>query len=128
MSNLLFGKTISQWTEADVERLKGDEVPEGQTVEYKKGFNKNVPKCIASFANALGGWLFIGISEKTKEDKNKNKVDVPKEIVGVKDKNPCLRITHIIRDTISPMPVFHPRVIETLIDEKSGGRVSLDRL
>lgn len=118
MSNLLFGKTIDQWTETELRKLIDERVPEGQIVEYKQGFNKNVPKCIASFANSLGGWLFVGISEESKEDTNSRKVDIPKEIVGIKDPNPCLAITHTIRDTVSPVPIFHPRVIETTEDEK----------
>lgn len=118
MSNLLFGKTIDEWTETEIRGLIQAAVPEGQVVEYKQGYSKTIPKVITSFANSLGGWLFVGISEETKEDANKNKVDVPKELVGVGDDNPCLRITHIIRDNISPVPIFHPRVIETFEDEK----------
>lgn len=119
MSNLLFGKAIDQWTETEVRRLIDEQVPEGQIVEYKQGFNKNIPKCVASFANSLGGWLFVGVSEQSKEDTNKNKVDIPKEIIGVQEYiNPCLKVTHIIRDTISPVPIFHPKVIEIFVDEK----------
>lgn len=118
MSNLLFGKTIDQWSETELKRLIDERVPEGQIVEYKKQFNRNVPKCIASFANSLGGWLFVGISEETIDDSNNRKVDIPKEIVGIEDTNPCLTITHTIRDTVSPVPIFHPRVIETVEGDK----------
>ena len=118
MSNLLFGKSIDQWTEAEVKRLLDEQVPESQIVEYKQGFNKNIPKCVASFANSLGGWLFVGISEESKEDRNSRKVDIPKEIVGIEDPNPCLTITNTIRDTVSPVPIFHPRETKTVEGEK----------
>lgn len=118
VSNLLSGKTIDEWTEADIAGLIADRIPEGQIVEYKTDFGKNIPKAIASFANSLGGWLFVGISEETDKGKNKERLDIPKEIIGVDDDTPCLTITHIIRDTISPIPIFHPRVIENVEGEK----------
>lgn len=45
-------------------------VSEGWYIEYKRELpkGKNIAKSISAFANTYGGWLFIGISEKSKTE------------------------------------------------------------
>lgn len=51
---------------ADFDQLK--DIDEGYAVEYKSTFDKRVKdklsKVITSFANANGGWIFVGIDDK----------------------------------------------------------------
>ena len=62
--------------EKELFELSGDDlaglrhVHEGWYVEYKSESIKprDIAKSLASFANQLGGWLFVGVSEDRKRD------------------------------------------------------------
>lgn len=62
------GKELAKLESADLDVLR--EVHEGWYVEYKRELPqpKNIAKAIAAFANTHGGWLFIGIAEKSKSE------------------------------------------------------------
>ena len=57
-----FDKNLADVSPADLEALKG--VAEGWYVEYKSQIveTHSFAKCLSSFANSYGGWLFVGIS------------------------------------------------------------------
>jgi predicted HTH transcriptional regulator len=62
-------KTVYEVTYKDLVQLNEKEIVEGYKIEYKSTFSdavfKKLPKIICSFANERGGWLFIGIDDKT---------------------------------------------------------------
>lgn len=63
-----FDKSFEEITACDFEVLTS--VAEGWYVEYKQEVPSasSVAKSITAFANTYGGWLFYGISEKSKDD------------------------------------------------------------
>ncbi|KAM5273516.1 schlafen family member 13-like [Ctenodactylus gundi] len=78
--------------------------PESQYVEFKQFSTNNVqkyvrneiPRYISAFANAGGGYLFIGVDDKSKEVRGCSKEDV--------DRNSFERM---IAEEISKLPVVH---------------------
>ncbi|NMW80913.1 ATP-binding protein [Mobiluncus mulieris] len=87
----------------DFDQLKG--VEEGYVVEYKEKWDKNVkdklPKIIASFANANGGWIFIGISDN-------------RDFVGIVQDGADFSqtIAQLVRCHVTPLPRFWTRYVE----------------
>ena len=66
---MLFNKPINDLTFQDVVDFCKKEIPEGKQLDYKYLLPKNkekFAKTIASFANALGGTIIIGVQD----DKN----------------------------------------------------------
>ena len=68
---MVLDKPLSEITEVDIKMLISEKVSEGKRVEYKSALFLNKPKekqeflaDISSFANAVGGFLIIGIVEK----------------------------------------------------------------
>lgn len=86
----------------DFDQLK--EIDEGYAVEYKSAFDKPVksklPKIITSFANAGGGWIFIGIED----DGALTCIDAPRTDYGQ-------TIGQIVHRHITPMPEFDCRFV-----------------
>jgi hypothetical protein len=86
----------------DLEKLK--DIEEGYAVEYKRDFEKEVrkkmPKEIASFANAAGGWIFVGIDD----DGN---------YVGIKEGRADFDqiLAQLVHRHIMPFPRFEARFI-----------------
>ncbi len=84
---------------------------EGHHVEYKllleDGGKAQLAKEITSFANCEGGWLIIGIDDKTKEIKSIDKQDYSQRIGKIATR-------------ISPMPEFSTRFL-ALPDNKNAG-------
>ena len=63
-----FDKPIGELDASDLKVLRT--VNEGWYVEYKRECpsSSSLAKAISSFANTHGGWLFLGVAEKAKED------------------------------------------------------------
>lgn len=84
---------------------------EGHHVEYKllleDGGKAHLAKEITSFANCEGGWLIVGIDDKTKEIKPINKQDYSQRIGKIATR-------------ISPMPEFSTRFLTSPNDKKTG--------
>lgn len=87
-------------------QLLSKEVEEGYQVEYKTSLTESVkrkiPKIITSFANSAGGWLFIGVDEKTHE---LDKLEKPQRT----DYNQI--ISQLLREHVSPLPRFDGRFL-----------------
>lgn len=92
-----------------LEQLKDCE--EGHHLEYKRlledGGKAQLAKEIASFANCEGGWLIVGIEDKTKEINAIDKLDYSQKIGKIATR-------------ISPMPEFETKFL-TLPNDKSKG-------
>ncbi|XP_042548307.1 schlafen family member 13-like isoform X1 [Dipodomys spectabilis] len=78
--------------------------PESQTVEFKQFSTKHIqeyvkniiPEYISAFANTGGGYLFIGVDDKTKK------------VLGCsKDKVDPVSLKTVIDKEISKLPIFH---------------------
>ncbi|MBR2388508.1 MAG: ATP-binding protein [Clostridia bacterium] len=101
--------TITQLKYSHLEQLK--ECDEGHHLEYKKiledGGRAQLAKEIASFANCEGGWLIVGIDDKTKEIIPVDKCDYSQKV----GKIAC---------RISPMPEFETRFLSLPSDKTKG--------
>lgn len=84
---------------------------EGHHVEYKllleDGGKAQLAKEITSFANCEGGWLIVGVDDKTKEIKPIEKKDYSQRIGKIATR-------------ISPMPEFSTRFLSTPKDKTKG--------
>ena len=63
-----FDKALQRLATADLAALR--EVSEGWYVEYKQELSNasSMAKSISAFGNTYGGWIFYGVSEKSKEE------------------------------------------------------------
>ncbi|XP_055983798.1 schlafen family member 13 [Sorex fumeus] len=86
--------------------------PESQYVEFKQFSTSNItrylkniiPEYISAFANAKGGYLFIGVDDKSK-------------VLGCeKDNVDCNTLERIITESISKLPVVHFCSTQPLVD------------
>ncbi|MFZ1964787.1 MAG: ATP-binding protein [Roseiarcus sp.] len=99
----IFGKSITEITEADLLRLVANAELEGKTLEYKRdqvgkseADRKEFLYDVTSFANALGGHLIFGMATKD---------GAASELVGlqgVKSDDEILRLEQLARDGIRP--------------------------
>lgn len=62
------GKALTDLAAGDLNTLTS--VQEGWYVEYKRELpnSRTIAKSLAAFANTYGGWLFIGVNERSKEE------------------------------------------------------------
>ena len=60
----------------DIEQFLHLNLPEGDTLDYKKDFSEGVPASIAAMANTRGGIIIIGVEEDTKTKK-------PTRVLGI---------------------------------------------
>ncbi|WP_418810845.1 ATP-binding protein [Phascolarctobacterium faecium] len=89
-------------------QLLSKEIEEGYQVEYKTNFTdsvkKKIPKIITSFANSAGGWLFIGVDEKTLAiDKLEKPLRTDYSQI----------ISQLLREHVSPLPRFNARFLKS---------------
>lgn len=91
-----------------------EEIEEGYTVEYKCNFDKDVrkkmPKEMASFANASGGWIFVGVDDDGK-------------YVGIQRERADFDqiLAQIIHRNIEPFPRFETRFVSDPKDSSGKG-------
>ena len=101
--------TISKLKYSHLTQLK--DCDEGHHLEYKKlledGGKAQLAKEIASFANCEGGWLIVGIDDKTQEINPIDRCDYSQKV----GKIAC---------RISPMPEFETRFISLPEDKTKG--------
>ena len=93
-------KPLESITEADLQSLVADKIPEGKTIEYKRSLpdstyesKKEFLADISSLANAAGGHLIIGIEEDN---------GTPSDLCGLSNIDPdaeILRLENLIRDS-----------------------------
>jgi hypothetical protein len=85
-------------------------VREGWYVEYKRelGSSSSIAKSISALANTLGGWIFYGVSEKSKSE------NVAGDFAGIPASEveaALSRIRHAAADSIDPPPHFEVHVV-----------------
>jgi Putative DNA-binding domain len=103
-----FEKHLKDLEISDLFALKS--VSEGWYVEYKSEVPKavSIAKSISAFANTYGGWLFYGISEKSKEEA------VAGSFCGIarSDMDGCLQmIRQAVANSVNPSPHFDIKVL-----------------
>lgn len=83
-------KSFNEINARDIEQVIESNERECQFLDYKRGESNpdDVISDICAFANAQGGYIIIGISEKSQEDISDG---YPESIIGVKDR---LRFDH----------------------------------
>lgn len=103
-----FGKALGQLSAADLSTLRA--VHEGWYVEYKSETPNatSLAKSVSAFANTYGGWLFLGVMEKSRED------NVAGSFPGIARADVDLslqRIRQAVAQSINPSPHFDVMVI-----------------
>jgi len=99
---------ISRLQHRHLMQLISKEIQEGYQVEYKSSMSdsvkKKIPKIITSFANSAGGWLFVGVDEKTNElDKLEKSSRTDYSQI----------ISQLLREHVSPLPRFDARFLKS---------------
>ncbi len=94
-------------------QLQSKGIEEGYQIEYKSSLTESVkkklPKIITSFANSAGGWLFVGVDEKTLEI---DRLEKP-------PRTDCSQIlSQLLREHTSPLPHFEARFLKRKGSEK----------
>ena len=115
-----FTKNIADINFSDIKNLVDDKIPESSILDYKREMisNEKLAKLMISFANGIGGFIIIGISE---EIDGNNKTGLPKEIIGVNKEDFSTKITNIAlsysQPTIIPLieTIEIPNVSEKII-------------
>lgn len=104
-----FGKPLSEITEAELGLLVTNGVAEGFWVEYKSKTPRNIKiaHSVASLANTYGGWYFLGIEA----DRTTNVATGVTGIDLAETPDPVSTVRDIIKSNVSPIPVFHTRLV-----------------
>lgn len=106
------GKPLEQLQPEDLEVLVTESVTEGYVVEYKGEWPAaaKIAHSVASFANTLGGWYFIGVHETNR---------IATAIAGIEwdiRTDPVSRLRSIMSAHIDPVPVVHAAAIQVAPD------------
>jgi hypothetical protein len=108
----MIAKAWSKITEEDIRRLVEDEVPESESLDYKQELPNESPKSeldflcdIAAFANASGGDLIYGVTEKREEGRP---TAIPSGFAKLRMRGTLdetkRRLQSLVRSGISPPP------------------------
>jgi len=98
---VIFRTPLNKLTEADINKLEDERVPEGLFIEYKRDFpKKQIAKSVACFANAHGGYLLLGVTadKETNVIKDMRGIDLED---GLKEK-----VKNVIAAHVEPIPIF----------------------
>lgn len=104
--------SINNVTYAELNQLTS--LDEGYQLEFKLNFNDNVkkklPSIITSYANSSGGWIIVGIDDKSKE------------IVPIKkERNDFGQIiSQLLKGHVTPIPQYEVRFLECSDNEDCG--------
>ena len=109
-----FDKAIHDLQPPDLTILKN--VPEGWYVEYKSQMIKAsaLAKSLSAFANTYGGWLFIGVQEKSGDN------TVADEFPGIPEEDVDGALNSLRKsaaDHLNPTPFFETTVLRGPCDE-----------
>ena len=101
-------KSLAEIRAEDLAKLC--EVHEGWYVEYKRQSPAAtaIAKSLAAFANTYGGWLFLGVAEKSKDEPTAGEIcGLPRDEV-----DSCLqRLRKSAADHLNPTPHFETAVV-----------------
>ena len=103
-----FDKAINELRPTDLAPLKS--VNEGWYVEYKSELISApaLAKAVSAFADTYGGWLFLGVKEKSKDE------SVAGEFPGIPEKKvdgALQRLRQSAAEHLNPTPFFETRVL-----------------
>ena len=103
-----FDKPITDLQPSDLAVLKS--VSEGWYVDYKRDLidARGMAKALSAFANTYGGWLFFGVSERSKDD------PVADEFTGLSDRDVDVaqqRLRQSAAGHLNPVPFFQTSVL-----------------
>lgn len=115
-----FDRPIGDLQSIDLAILKS--VSEGWYVDYKRDLidARAMAKALSAFANTYGGWLFIGVDERSKDD------PVAHKFPGLTEREVDVALQRLRKsaaDHISPTPFFRTTVVRgpcTEIDLAAG--------
>lgn len=106
---------IDSWTDATVQQLVTDQIPESLTVEFKRDLpvatpseKREVAKDISAMANSAGGWIVYGVDEQ----QGPNGIKVAAAMSPLtQPADAAHRIDDIIAGSVTPRPQFRVREI-----------------
>lgn len=110
-------------TKEDLQSLVDQRVAEGWYFEYKGAFpprSERLAHSVAAFANTDGGWLFVGIEAERRTTTDKRIASVASRVAGfslVDHGDPVGTLGNVVRDHVSPTPLFFPQVVDVADDE-----------
>lgn len=109
-----FNGPIEKLVASDLAVLR--EVPEGWHIEYKREAVKAIDfaKAIAAMANTYGGWIFVGVCEKTKEHPT---ADAFVGIAKSELRSTIEKIRNGVANSVNPAPHYAVKVINGPSDE-----------
>lgn len=106
----MFQKPFLQIDKDDILQLRADQVPESRVLDYKQELpgggesdKKKFSKTVSSFANAAGGYIIFGITDK--EDGQGKSTGNSGDIRGLGSENAdqtILRLQQVLRDWVLP--------------------------
>ena len=109
-----FDKPITDLQPSDLAVLKS--VNEGWYVDYKRDLIDagGMAKALSAFANTYGGWLFFGVSERSKD------YPVADEFIGLSDRDVDVaqqRLRQSAAGHLNPVPFFQTSVLRGPCDD-----------
>ncbi len=111
---MIFGKSLKEVEERDIQRLVNDQIEENINLDYKKEIDlspkgrKELCKDVSAFANSRGGVIIYGIEEK----KNELGIPVPVDpIAGIDADIDREQVENILLNSIQPRLHFEPKRI-----------------
>ena len=104
-----FGVALDELQSSHLTELKN--VHEGWYVDYKESTIKPAAyaKAISAMANSYGGWVFIGVKEKSRND------NVAGDFPGIPSEDVdkvCQHIRQAVAEHLNPQPFFNLRAVE----------------
>lgn len=108
----IFNKPFKDITQEDINRLITDNERESLYLEYKETLKlDDIAVDVCAMANAQGGYIVIGISEKTDNPDGEGYPDQIKPIVDARCQE--IRLRDKVKDSIDPqIPGFQLRLVE----------------
>ena len=103
-----FDKRIEDLSPGDLDVLKN--VNEGWYIEYKSEVvsARDLAKAVSAFANTYGGWLFLGVKERSKSNSAAGSFPgIPKEDM----EGAIQRLRNSSTDLLNPTPYFKTKVL-----------------
>lgn len=116
----MISKRFDQIDKTDIQALISDEEPESRNLEYKQelpggtdGDKKEFLADVSSFANASGGYMLYGISEKRDADGKATGIPEKADGLSINTDQEIKRMESLIRDGIEPrIAGYHIREIK----------------
>ncbi|KAF5046987.1 putative DNA-binding domain protein [anaerobic digester metagenome] len=108
----------------DLHQLIRNEIQEGFSVEYKESFTdevkQKIPKIITSFANEMGGWLFVGVRQIGLTRRARNVSNKKYLINLIENQDFEAIVVDVLKSKVSPTPYYNIKFLSPKNDPHHG--------